>query len=216
MTEVTNVYAFHHIKWCTLSLMILTLSTDVHNEDSVKIGTPRSFSMAGQLTLNLHWEGESMKRTPRNFRMNIMLLVLLGLTAIFLIDMVASPQTFHPGIGMHLHALCGFTMTCMTFIHILRHYMWFKGALKGKVKGRKLISLGMNTMVFILMVLASISGFDAMEAQGISLLHAVTGSGAVLGLAIHCVKHMNHMKRTLPVKIHKTYSTVQTVQGNCE
>jgi hypothetical protein len=154
-----------------------------------------------------------MNKKQSKARMNVFLFVLLALTVICLGDMIFTANAPQPGMGVHFHALCGFIMTGASFFHILHHHKWIMAAMKGKLKGRALIALLMNTMVFVLMILACTSGHEAMEAPGISIFHAVVGSFAILGLFIHSIRHIRRVVKTPTRKITGTCEpVVQNIQ----
>ena len=132
-----------------------------------------------------------MNKTLRNFWLNIALYLLLGAN-IALVNL--TPQTnmgAHPGIGWHIHALIGILLTVSCLVHIVWHWPWIHAVLTGKAKGR--IKLGMTTMVTAMMMLAALSGHEAMTSTAVSGFHSLTGSMALIGLFIHGVKHIRWM-----------------------
>jgi hypothetical protein len=128
-------------------------------------------------------------KKPRS-RTSILLFILFGITVMCLVGMIGSTNATHPGIGVHLHAVAGSFMTVATFFHMVHHRSWFVLAIKGKLKGRALTRLTMNTLVFILLIAACLSGPTAMATMGINPFHAIVGSGVVLGLFFHCTKRI--------------------------
>ena len=127
------------------------------------------------------------------FRTNLLLFVLLAMTAAFIIAGTWEDQGIHPGPWTHMHAAAGFFMTAGSLVHIWQHRSWIRGVLGGRVKGRAAIRLAMNGAVTVLMVLACLSGDGAMESRGIDWFHAVVGSLALLGLMVHSVRHARWM-----------------------
>jgi hypothetical protein len=123
-------------------------------------------------------------------RTSILLFVLFAITLMCLVGMIGETGALHPGAGVHFHAFAGFAMTVATFFHMRHHRQWFRAAIMDKRKGRALMRLTMNTLVFILLIAACLSGPNAMVTRGISPFHAVVGSGAALGLFIHCGKRI--------------------------
>lgn len=134
-----------------------------------------------------------MNGTHRNFWMDLALFALLGSTMAFLAGMARDGKALHPGTATHVHALCGFFMTVGSLVHIWMHRKWVRAVVTGKVKGRPAIRLAMNMMVTVFMLLACISGGQAMESPGVNLFHAIVGSAAILGLVIHSTKHAGWM-----------------------
>lgn len=130
-----------------------------------------------------------MNKTLRNFWLNIALYLLLGVNIALVNLTPQASAAAHPGIGWHIHALLGLLLTVGSLIHIIWHWPWIHAVLTGKAKGR--IKLGMTTIVAVMMLLASLSGHEAMiSASG---FHSFTGSMALIGLFIHGVKHIRWM-----------------------
>jgi hypothetical protein len=130
-----------------------------------------------------------MSRRPRNFRMDVILLLLFGVTALCLAESFFAQSTAHPGPLIHVHAACGFLLFAVSLIHAFRHRKWFVGVLKGKIRGKARVKCLMYLIATILMTLACFSGGSAMDAPGISVFHAITGTAVLMGLAVHVVKH---------------------------
>jgi cation transport ATPase len=145
-------------------------------------------------------EGDMMNEKKPRSHTNILLFVLFGITLMSLVGMIGETGTPHPGAGVHFHAFAGFVMTVVTFFHMRHHWRWFRAAMMGKLKGKAFIRLAMNTMVFVFMIVACLSGFSAMNTPGINMLHAVVGTVVVLGLAVHCAKKLRVMARSAALK----------------
>ena len=195
MTEVTTSPVAGHKISCLPAPTILTPSTDQSSVHPV--------SLKGAEDLSNSNEGEIMNGKKHQSRANVLLFVLFGITLVCLVDMIGETGAPHPGAGVHFHAFAGFVMTVATFFHIRHHRRWFMAAVKGKLKGRALVRLVMNTTVFTLMIVACLSGFDAMRTQGITPFHAIAGSGAALGLMIHCVRKLRSRVKSAQRRNHR-------------
>ena len=132
-----------------------------------------------------------MNKTLRNFWLDITLYLLLGINIALVSLTPQASAGAHPGIGWHIHALLSILLTVACLLHIIWHGPWIYAVLTGKAKGR--IKLGMITMVTGMMLLASMSGHEAMTSSAASNVHSFTGSMALIGLFIHGVKHIRWM-----------------------
>ncbi|MGZ9221992.1 MAG: hypothetical protein ACXW4Q_07770 [Anaerolineales bacterium] len=135
-----------------------------------------------------------MNKTLRNFWLDIILYLLLGVNIALVNLTPPAAEGVHPALGWHIHAMLGILLTLGCLIHIAWHWQWFQAVLTGKAKGK--IKLGMITMVTVMMLLASLSGHDAMTSTAASSFHSFTGSLALVGLFIHGVKHIRWMALT--------------------
>jgi hypothetical protein len=135
-----------------------------------------------------------MNKTLRNFWLNIILYLLVGAN-IALVTL--SPEVLegsHPGTGWHLHALLGILMTVGCLVHIVWHWRWFQAVLTGKARGR--VRLVMISMITVMLLLAGLSGHEAMTSASASGFHSFTGSMGLIGLFIHGVKRIRWMAMT--------------------
>lgn len=126
-----------------------------------------------------------MEKTLRNFRLDILLYLLLGLD-IALVNLSPRAATgAQPGFLWHLHGVVSILLALGCLAHIALHWQWFQAALSGKIKGR--MPLIMNSLIAIMLLLATLSGH---EANG---FHNVTGFTALLGMTLHGLKHTRWM-----------------------
>ncbi len=135
-----------------------------------------------------------MAKTSRNFWIDIILFVLLGLNAALVCFTPRTPAGIHPGWGWHAHAFISILLTSICLIHIVLHWRWFLAVLTGKAKGR--VKLIMNSLVVLTMLIANLSGHTIMESGAASTLHNLTGIFAMLGMFVHGVKHAHWMAIT--------------------
>ena len=135
-----------------------------------------------------------MNKTLRNFWIDIILFVLLGLDIASVCLTPRTPAGIHPGFGWHVHVIISILLTVTCLVHVALHWRWILGVLSGKAKGR--VKLIMNSLVVIAMVLADLSGHAALASDAASRLHSLMGSFALIGLFVHTVKHTRWMVLT--------------------
>jgi hypothetical protein len=128
-----------------------------------------------------------MNKTFRNFWLDMFLFLLLSINITASITMDVQVEGVHPGAAWHIHAVTGILMMLGCLIHIGLHWRWFQAVLTGKAKGK--IKLAMNSMVTIMMLLAGLSGHEALSSTTAGHFHSFTGSMALIGLSIHGIKH---------------------------
>lgn len=133
-----------------------------------------------------------MNKTLRNFWLDIALFLLLAFN--IAATQVARPETANVHNGLHVHVIISILLTLGCLVHIGLHWQWFQAVLTGKAKGK--IKLVMNSMVTILLLLASLSGHGAVTSTAASNFHSFTGSMALIGLFIHGIKHIRWMVLT--------------------
>ncbi len=136
-----------------------------------------------------------MSKMSRNIWIDLALVLLLGLTIASLGGADQEAEAARHGLRTHFHALLGIALLFGSLAHIWLHRQWIKAVLTGHSKGRLGIKLFMNSMVTVLMLLACLSGHEAMAPGIVSRFHSVTGSLALIGLLIHTVKHTGWMVR---------------------
>ena len=135
-----------------------------------------------------------MNKTLRNFWLDVALYLLLVVN-IALVNLTPPRIAgMHPGLGWHIHAVLGIATTAGCLVHIAWHWQWFRAVLTGKAKGR--IKLGMISMVTVMMILAVLSGHEAMTSPATNSFHSFAGSMALIGLFIHSVKHIRWVALT--------------------
>jgi hypothetical protein len=121
--------------------------------------------------------------------LDVALFLLLGLDIATI--SVTRPETTGVHTGLHVHVIIGILLTIGCLVHIGLHWQWFQAVLTGKAKGK--IKLVMNSMVTIMILLAGLSGHEALTSTAASNFHSFTGSMALIGLSIHSIKHMRWM-----------------------
>lgn len=131
-----------------------------------------------------------MNRTIRNYLLDMALFVLLGINIVSLTGTRAGSSSGDS--SAHIISSVLLTLGCLT--HIIWHWGWFRAVLTGRIKGK--IRLGMNSMVTVMILLASFSGFAAQASSVMDRFHDAVGSVALLGLVIHSVKHLYWMIAT--------------------
>ncbi len=132
-----------------------------------------------------------MNKTLRNFWIDIILFLLLGLDIASVSLTPRLPAGIHPGLGWHVHAFISILLTFVCLVHVALHWRWLLAVLSGKAKGRgKLI---MNSIVIIAMLIANVSGHEILISSIASRLHNLTGGFALLGLFVHAVRHTRWM-----------------------
>lgn len=130
-----------------------------------------------------------MNKTLRNFWLDVALFLLLGLDIVAInLTRLEAANEHH---GLHAHVIISILLTLGCLMHIGMHWQWFRAVLTGKAKGK--IKLSMNSMVVIMMLLASLSGHAATTSSAAAGFHSLTGSMALIGLFIHGVKHTRWM-----------------------
>ena len=128
------------------------------------------------------------QKTLRNFWLDMALFLLLGLDiAAINITRLETAGEQH-GFGLHAHVIISILLTLGCLMHIVMHWQWFRAVLTGKAKGK--IKLSMNSMVTIMLLLAGLSGHEALTSIAASNFHSFTGSMALIGLSIHGIKHI--------------------------
>ncbi|MEW6402419.1 MAG: hypothetical protein AB1649_11515 [Chloroflexota bacterium] len=142
------------------------------------------------------------KRTLRNFWLAIALFLLLG-SNIVVIN-TTRPWTTDSHTGLHVHVILSILLALGCLIHIGLHWQWYPAVLSGKAQGR--VKLVMTGMVAVMMLLAGLSGHEALTFAG--RFHSFTGSMALIGLSIHGIKHIRWMAVTAKRLI------ANSVQGN--
>lgn len=132
-----------------------------------------------------------MNRTFRNFWIDIILFVLLGLNIALISLTPRSPTGIHAGLGWHAHALISILLTFVCLVHVILHWRWFLAVLSGKAKGR--IKLIMNSLVVVTMLAANLSGHAGLASNAASRMHNAIGTFAMIGLFVHGIKHARWM-----------------------
>lgn len=132
-----------------------------------------------------------MNKTLRNFWLDMLLFLLLGLDLALVGLTPRELAGVHPGPGWHVHALVSILLSLGCLLHIALHWPWLKAVLSGKAGGRgKLI---MNGMVMIMMLLANLSGHTILESNAANGLHSLTGYLALIGMFVHGLRHAHWM-----------------------
>ncbi len=135
-----------------------------------------------------------MNKTLRNFWIDIILFVLLGMDIALVTLSRRSPLGVQPGFGWHAHTILSILLTFGCLVHIALHWRWFQAVLTGKAKGR--MKLIMNSLVVLAMLVANISGHAVLASGAASRLHSLTGTFALMGWFVHGVKHARWMAMT--------------------
>ncbi len=135
-----------------------------------------------------------MNKTFRNFWIDILLFLLLGLDIASISLARRAPAGIHFGFGWHIHAFVSILLTLGCFVHTLLHWRWFIAVLTGKAKGR--IKLIMNSLIVVAMLIANLSGHAILATDTASRLHNLTGTFALIGLFVHAIKHARWMVMT--------------------
>lgn len=135
-----------------------------------------------------------MKNTLRNFWIDILLFLLLGMDIALVSLARRTPGGAHLGAAWHIHVLVSILMSFVCLVHIILHWRWFQAVLTGKAKGR--VKLIMNSLVILAMMIANLSGHALLESGAAGTLHRLTGYFALLGLFVHAVKHTRWMAMT--------------------
>jgi hypothetical protein len=155
-----------------------------------------------------------MNRMKRNFFMDISLVTLL---VVNLITLGGGESGSSPGAELrsHLHAISGIGLMLVSLVHIILHIPWFRAVMGGKVKGR--IKLLMYGMVSTFILLAFLSGPAADASATAGRFHEFTGSLALVGMAVHSVKHARWMgsagKKIITGGQDKVSTTVRNAGG---
>jgi hypothetical protein len=156
-----------------------------------------------------------MNKTLRNFWLDIVLYLLLGINIALVNITPQSTMGLHPRLGWHIHAVLDIAMAIGCLVHVTWHWQWFRAVLTGKAKGK--IKLGMISMVTVMMVLAGLSGHEAMTSGATNSFHSLTGSMALIGLFIHGVKRVRWMvmpsKRLITLDQHKNVLRSAQIEG---
>ncbi len=126
----------------------------------------------------------------RNFWIDISLVILLVVNVVTVAGGEAGTN-FSAPLRSHLHAISGTGLMLIGLFHIILHIPWFRAVVNGKVKGR--IKLFMYGMVSTFIMLGFISGIITNASVGIERFHETIGSLALVGLAIHSIKHVRWM-----------------------
>lgn len=135
-----------------------------------------------------------MKRTLRNFWLDIFLFLLLGINiALVSLTQRGSAGTY-PGLGWHIHAFLGTLLTLGCLVHIALHWRCFQSILTGKAKGK--MKLAMQSMITVMLLLASLSGHATLTSNAAGNFHSFTGSMTLIGLSIHGIRNTRWMVLT--------------------
>jgi hypothetical protein len=132
-----------------------------------------------------------MNKTIRNFWIDIILFLLLGVDIALVAFTGRESAGTHPGFGWHLHTVISVLLTFGSLLHIALHWQWFQAVLSGKAKGR--MKLIMNSLVVIAMLLAGLSGHEVLASNTAGRLHSLTGYFALIGMSVHAIKHTRWM-----------------------
>ena len=135
-----------------------------------------------------------MNKTLRNFWIDIILFLLLGMDIALVILTPRKPVDIHPGLGWHIHILINTLLTFGCLVHIALHWRWFQAVLTSKAKGR--MKLIMQSIIIVMMLAANLSGHAVLASGVASRLHSLTGTFALLGLFVHAVRHTRWMAMT--------------------
>ncbi len=135
-----------------------------------------------------------MNKTLRNFWIDIILFLLLGMDIVLVSFTRQTPAGIHPGLSWHIHAVISIFLSLGCLIHIVLHWRWYQAVLTGKAKGK--VKLIMNSLVIIAMLLANLSGHVVLTSNTAGRLHSLTGIIALLGMVIHGIKHTCWMAMT--------------------
>lgn len=132
-----------------------------------------------------------MNKAVRNFWIDILLFLLLGIDIALVTLTPQTPVGVHPGFGWHIHVLISILLTFGCLVHVGLHWRWLIAVFSGKAKGR--IKLIMNSLVVIAMLIANLSGHAVLESGAAGRLHSFTGILALIGLIVHAVRHSRWM-----------------------
>jgi hypothetical protein len=139
-----------------------------------------------------------MARLRTNFRVDLVLVVLLLLTITSLRGPWGHHATGGPDISAYVHAASGILLTLGVFIHIVLHRRWFGVVLAGKTRRRGKARLVLNSCIGLCAFFACLSGYAEISSPSVNVFHHVTGLIALVGMVPHTVRHLRQHRRRTP------------------
>lgn len=128
-----------------------------------------------------------MNKMLRNFWLDVLLFLLLGLDLALVGLTPRQSMGLHPSLGWHIHILISILLGLGCLVHVIWHRTWFQAVLAGKAKGK--VKLVMNSLVILMILLASLSGHEAVASYAANRLHGLTGYLGLIGMVVHGLRH---------------------------
>lgn len=136
--------------------------------------------------LDMSWRKEECKMRNLNFKVIVdgMLIVTLLLSMAYLL------------IGVDNHEIVGTVFFILFIVHIILNRRWFFSVFKGKYSGMRIFFIGLNFLIFVMMIGLIISGMifatytpnfikTANSIEMARLLHLLTGYWCFVLLSLH-------------------------------